>query len=78
MNVVPADTWKVAPVDTLIRPNLVKTVLPDILSDSNQTDVPEPIVNASVVLNTRFSSVPSVLLNAVENPLTPVRFAPSP
>ena len=62
----------------MIRPNLVKRVLPDILSDSNLIDVPEPIVNASVVLNTRFSSVPSVLLSAVENPLTPVRFAPSP
>ena len=78
MNVVPADTWKVAPVATLIRFNLVNAVLPDILSDSILTDVPAATVNASVVLNTRFSSVPSVLLSAVENPLTPVRFAPSP
>ena len=61
MNVVPADTWKVAPVDTLIRPNLVKHVLPDILSDSILIDVPEPIVNASGVLKHRFSSVPCVV-----------------
>ena len=78
MNVVPADTWKVAPVETLIRLNLVNAVLPDILSDSILIDVPEPIVNAYVVLNIRFSSVPCVLPSAVENPLTPVRFAPSP
>ena len=78
MNVVPADTWKVAPVETLIRPNLVNSVLPDILSDSNLIDVPAATVNDSVVLNIRFSSVPCVLPSAVENPLTPVRFAPSP
>ena len=56
----------------------MKQVLPDILSDSILIDWPAPIVNASVVLNIRFSSVPCVLPSAVENPLTPVRFAPSP
>ena len=65
MNVVPADTWKVAPVETLIRLNLVKQVLPDILSDSILTDVPAATVNDSVVLNIRFSSVPSELPSAV-------------
>ena len=75
---MPADTWNVAPVPTLILPNLVNRVLPDILSDSNLIDVPAATVNASVVLNIRFSSVPCVLPSAVENPLTPVRFAPSP
>ena len=62
----------------MILPNLVNAVLPDVLSDSILIDVPAPIVNASGVLCMRFSSVPCVLLSAVANPLTPVRFAPSP
>ena len=56
----------------------MNVVLPDILSDSILTDDPAATVNASVVLNTRFSSVPCVLLSAVENPLTPVILVPSP
>ena len=75
---MPADTWKVAPVETFILPNLVNAVLPDELSDSIRTDVPAPIVNASGVLKHRFSSVPCVVLSTVANPLTPVKFAPLP
>ena len=51
----------------------MNAVLPDMLSDSILIDIRlQPIVNASVVLNIRFSSVPCVLPSAVENPLTPV------
>ena len=56
----------------------MKRVLPEILSDSNLIDWPAPTVNVSVVLNIKFSSVPCVLLSAVENPLIPVRPDPSP
>ena len=75
---MPADTWNVAPVETLIPPNLVNDVLPDILSDSIRIDVPAPIVNTSGVLKHRFSSVPCVVLSTVANPLTPVILVPSP
>ena len=75
---MPDDTWKVAPVATLIIPNLVNAVLPDVLSDSILTDVPAPTVNASVVLKHSLRSVLGVLLNAVANPLIPVNPDPSP
>ena len=79
MNVVPADTWNVAPVAMLILPNLVKTVLPDVVSlFVKSICVPLGIVNASVVLKHSLRSVLGVLLIAVANPLIPVKLLPSP
>ena len=42
------------------------------------TDVPAPILRNTEVLKTSFSKEVVSLLSAVENPLTPVRFEPSP
>ena len=58
--------------------NLVNAIFPEPASDSMLTDVPAPILRYIEVLKTSFSKEVVSLLSAVENPLTPVRFEPSP
>ena len=78
MKVVPAATCIVAPVATFILDNLVNATLPDPASDCIVTEVPAPILCCTVVLNIWLNNVDVSLLNAVENPLTPVSSEPSP
>ena len=78
MNVVPAATCIVAPVATFIRSNLVNATLPDPASDCIVTEVPAPMLCWTFVLNIWFNNDVVSLLNAVENPLTPVSSEPSP
>ena len=78
MNVVPAATWTVAPVATFIRSNLVNATLPDPASDWIVTEVPAATLCWTFVLNIWFNNDVVSLLNAVENPLTPVSSEPSP
>ena len=77
-NVVPAATWTVAPVATFICCNLVNAILPDPISDCIVTDVPAATLCVLFVLNIWFNNDDVSLLNAVENPLTPVSSEPSP
>ena len=58
--------------------NLLNATFPEPASDCIVTEVPAPILRNTEVLNTSFNKEVVSLLSAVENPLTPVRFEPSP